>query len=165
MPVQYPILSNQNAIPINPNPPPRTFNSVYPMPVCRTFNSSSNNWQRFAHNRSYYFRQDRGEPMKRSSATTRRSVKPQTQVQIPNQPKFISEELFQQKVDNNLDHTPNLGCSCEQNYYWDEPSEYSTQERGEVNNFGENEYFEEYPENFKLISEPKNHLDKCTQSN
>ncbi|KAL3285454.1 hypothetical protein HHI36_024241 [Cryptolaemus montrouzieri] len=133
MPVQYPVISNQNATPVNPNPPPRTCNLVNPTPVWRPFNSFSNNSQRFAHNRSNHFRQHRAEPMDTSS-----------------------EELFQQEVDNNSDHAPNPGCSCEQNYYFDEPSEYLTQETGEVDNFGENEYFEEYSENFQLVSEPEN---------
>ncbi|KAL3269302.1 hypothetical protein HHI36_008375 [Cryptolaemus montrouzieri] len=131
MPVQYPVISNQNATPVNPNPPPRTFNLVNPTPVWRPFNSFSNNSQRFAHNRSNHFRQHRAEPMDTSSGNTRRSVRPQNQAQNPNKPKFISEELFQQEVDNNLDHAPNPGCFCEQNYYFDEPSEYLTQETGE----------------------------------
>ncbi|KAL3283650.1 hypothetical protein HHI36_006789 [Cryptolaemus montrouzieri] len=107
---------------------------INPTPVWRPFNSFSNNSQRFAHNRSNHFRQHRAEPMDTSSGNTRRSVRPQAQAQNLNQPKFISEELFQQEVDNNLDHAPNPGCSCEQNYYFDEPSEYLTQETGEVNN-------------------------------
>ncbi|KAL3283733.1 hypothetical protein HHI36_024233, partial [Cryptolaemus montrouzieri] len=162
MPVQYPVISNQNATPVNPNPPPRTFNLVNPTPVWRPFNLFSNNSQRFAHNRSNHFRQQRAEPMDTSSGNTRSSVRPQAQAQNPNQPKFISEELFQQEVDNNLDHAPNPGCSCEQNFYFEEPSEYLTQERGEVNSFGENEYFEEYPENFQLVSEPENPLINLT---
>ncbi|KAL3283674.1 hypothetical protein HHI36_006812 [Cryptolaemus montrouzieri] len=119
-------MSNQNATPLNPNPPPRTFNSVNSTPI--PVHSFSNNSQRSAHNRSIHFRQHIAQHMDRSSSTTKRSINPQTQAQNPNEPKCISEELFLPEIDNNLDRTPNLRYACELNYNLDEPSDV-----GEVN--------------------------------